>query len=192
MRRFDSSVSTVAPHETGTRTAPWLLLPLTFGALVALGAGLLARAHPDEGGYFDFFFSDTIHMKAWLASGVALLALTQLLTAAWIFRKLPWPRPRWVPALHRWTGRGTLLLSLPVAYHCIFQLGFQSGDDRVLAHSLLGSAVYGAFAAKILIVRLHRFPAWVLPTAGGLLFGTVIAVWYTSALWFFRLVGVEI
>lgn len=175
-----------------TRSRGWLVLPLTVGALVALGAGLLARASPDEGGYFDLFFSDTIHMKTWLASGVALLALTQLLTAAWIFRKLPWPRPRWVPALHRWTGRGTLLLSLPVAYHCIFQLGFQSGDDRVLAHSLLGSAVYGAFAAKVLIVRLHRFPGWVLPTAGGLLFAVLIAVWYTSALWFFRLVGVEI
>ena len=28
-----------------------------------------------------------------------------------------------------------------------------------------------------------------LPTAGGLLFATLIAVWYTSAVWFFRLVG---
>jgi hypothetical protein len=44
----------------------------------------------------------------------------------------------------------------------------------------------------VLIVRLHRFPAWVLPAAGGLLFATLIAVWYSSALWFFRLVGVDI
>jgi hypothetical protein len=29
----------------------------------------------------------------------------------------------------------------------------------------------------------------VLPTAGGLLFATLIRLWYTSALWFFRLVG---
>ena len=41
-------------------------------------------------------------------------------------------------------------------------------------------------------VRLHRFPYWVLPTAGGLLFGTLIAVWYTSALWFFRTIGVDL
>jgi Family of unknown function (DUF6529) len=41
---------------------------------------------------------------------------------------------------------------------------------HVLAHSLFGCAVYGAFAAKITIVRLHRFPGWVLPSAGGLLF----------------------
>ena len=59
----------------------------------------------------------------------------------------------------------------------------------MLAHSLIGCAVYGAFAAKVLIVRLHRFPGWVLPTAGGLLFSTLIAVWYTSAVWFFDQVG---
>jgi hypothetical protein len=41
-------------------------------------------------------------------------------------------------------------------------------------------------------VRLHRFPVWVLPTAGGLLFAVLIALWYTSALWFFRLVGLGI
>jgi hypothetical protein len=172
------------------RSARWLVLPLTAFALVALTAGLLARAELDrEGGYFDLFFSDTIHLKAWFATAAAALAVTQLVTAAWIFRKLPWRRPHWVPALHRWTGRLAFAFTLPVAYHCIFKLGFQSGDSRVLAHSLLGCAVYGAFAAKVLIVRLHRFPVWVLPAAGGLLFSVLIALWYTSSLWFFRLVG---
>ncbi|MGH3030529.1 MAG: DUF6529 family protein [Gaiellaceae bacterium] len=188
-----TTAAPVSPSRPGTRSPRWLAAPLAALALVALAAGLLARAQLDQGGgYFDLFFSDTIHMEAWLASGVALLALAQVFTAAWIFRKLPWRRPSWVPPLHRWTGRAAFALSLPVAYHCIFQLGFQSGDDRVLAHSLIGSAVYGAFAAKVLIVRLHRFPVWVLPTAGGLLFAALIGVWYTSALWFFRLVGVEI
>ena len=56
----------------------------------------------------------------------------------------------------------------------------------MLAHSLLGCAVYGAFAAKVTILRLHRFPKLVLPVAGGLLFATLIAVWYTSALWLYR------
>ena len=60
----------------------------------------------------------------------------------------------------------------------------------MLAHSFLGCAFYGAFAAKVLIVRLHRFPGWVLPAAGGLLFAFLLAVWYTSALWLFRSVGV--
>jgi uncharacterized membrane protein YdjX (TVP38/TMEM64 family) len=121
-----------------------------------------------------------------------VLALSQLVTAAWIFRKLPWRRPPWIPAFHRWTGRLAFALTLPVAYHCVFKLGFQHATSRVLAHSLLGCAVYGAFAAKVLIVRLHRFPVWVLPTAGGLLFSVLVGVWYTSAVWLFRLVGIGI
>jgi hypothetical protein len=56
----------------------------------------------------------------------------------------------------------------------------------VLVHSLLGSAFFGAYAAKVTIVRLRRFPMPVLPVAGGLLFAVLIVVWYTSALWFFR------
>ena len=179
------------PRPAPTRPARWLLVPLAGFAVVSLLAGFLADAEVDKGGdYFDLFFSDTLHLKVWLASAVVALALAQLFTAAWIFRKLPWSRPWWVPGVHRWTGRLAFLVSLPVAYHCIFLLGFQSGDDRVLAHSLLGCAFYGAFAAKVLVVRLHRFPVWVLPTAGGLLFAVLIAVWYTSAVWFLRLAGV--
>jgi Family of unknown function (DUF6529) len=58
------------------------------------------------------------------------------------------------------------------------------------AHALLGSTFYGAFAAKILIVHVHRYPSWVLPTAGGLLCAILIGAWYTSAVWFFQQVGV--
>jgi hypothetical protein len=183
-----------APAATPPPQAPpsarRLTVPLAAFALVSLTAGLLARADfARGGGYVRLFFSDPIHLKAWFATAAAALAVTQVVTAAWIFRKLPWRRPPWIPPLHRWTGRLAFACTLPVAYHCIFELGFQSGSSRVLAHSLLGSAVYGAFAAKVLIVRLHRFPAWVLPTAGGLLFAVLLSVWYTSALWFFRLVG---
>jgi hypothetical protein len=117
---------------------------------------------------------------AWFATAALALACFQLLTAAWIFRKLPIPRPRWVPALHRWSGRVAFACTLPVAYHCIFKLGFQTTTTRVLVHSFLGCAVYGAFASKVLIVRLHRFPRWVLPTAGGLLFATLLSVWYAT------------
>jgi uncharacterized protein DUF6529 len=173
------------------RSPGWLLVPLGAFALVALTLGLVARStEPGSKDYFQFFFSDPIHMKVWLATAAATLAIFQIFSAAWIFRKLPWSRPRWINAAHRWSGRTAFVLTLPVAYHCIFKLGFQDATSRTLAHSLLGCAFFGAFAAKVLIVRLHRFPGWVLPTAGGLLFGILIAVWYTSALWFFRLVGV--
>jgi hypothetical protein len=141
-------------------------------------------------GYFDLFFSDTIHLKTWVASAVALLALFQVFSAAWIFRKLPWDRPAWIGTAHRWSGRVAFVLSLPVAYHCIFVLGFQETTSRTLAHSLLGCFFYGAFAAKVVIVRSHRLPGWTLPLAGGLVFAGLIALWWTSSLWFFRTVDV--
>jgi mono/diheme cytochrome c family protein len=155
-------------------------------ALVSLTAGILARHQPRSKGYFRLFFSDPVHLKAGFATAAVVLACFQLLTAAWIFRKLPWPKPAWVNPVHRWSGRLAFALTLPVAYHCIFKLGFQHPDGRVLAHSLLGCFVYGAFAAKVTILRLHRFPKPVLPLAGGLLFAVLIGVWYTSAVWLYR------
>jgi hypothetical protein len=194
---MSEAVGQATPPARPKRSAQWLLAPLLAFAFFALLAGLLAKAYVPEagespGGYFDLFFSDTIHMKAWLASVAAALAVFQLFTAAWIFHKLPWEKPAWVNPVHRWSGRLAFAATLPVAYHCIFKLGFQSGDNRVLWHSLLGSAFYGAFAAKVTIVELKRFPTAVLPVAGGLLFAVLIGVWYTSAVWFFRLVGVEL
>jgi mono/diheme cytochrome c family protein len=179
-----SAVATPAP--AGLRPWRFVLVPLTAGAVVSLSAGLLARHEPRSKGYFRLFFSDPIHLKAGFATTAAALACFQLFTAAWIFRKLPWSKPAWVNAVHRWSGRLAFAFTLPVAYHCIFKLGFQDPDTRVLAHSLLGCAVYGAFAAKVTILRLHRFPAPVLPVAGGLLFATLIGVWYTSAVWLYR------
>ena len=171
-----------------------MALPLTAFSLVALTAGLVARWQSTssgyaEGGYFDLFFTDPIHLKAWLATAAAVIAVVQLFTAAWIFQRLALPRSRWVNFVHRWSGRLVFACILPVAYHCIFKLGFQSGETRVVVHSLIGSAFFGAYAAKVLIIKMRRYPVWVIPTAGGLLFTTVIVAWYTSALWFFSLVG---
>jgi len=165
-------------------------LAFAWVTLIVATAAHVNRLQPGElkPRYFDLFFSDTIHLKAWLASAVVVLALFQVFSAAWIFRKLPWPRPRWINVAHRWSGRLAFGLSLPVAYHCIFLLGFQDATARSLAHSLLGCFFYGAIAAKVLIVRLHHFPRWVLPSAGGLVFAGLIALWYTSSLWFFTTV----
>jgi mono/diheme cytochrome c family protein len=154
-------------------------------ALFSLTAGLLAAHDPRSKGYFRLFFEDPIHLKAGFASVAAALACFQLFSAAWIFGKLPWRRPAWVNPAHRWSGRLAFVFTLPVAYHCIFKLGFQSPDTRVLTHSLLGCAVYGGYAAKVTIVRLRRFPAPVLPIAGGTLFAVLIGVWYTSAVWLY-------
>jgi mono/diheme cytochrome c family protein len=177
-----AELAAAAPEQRSYR---WLAAPLAAFAIVSLTAGLLANHDPRSKGYFRLFFEDPIHLKAGFATAVVVLACFQLFTAAWIFRKLPWSRPAWVSPMHRWSGRLALVLTLPVAYHCIFKLGFQSPTTRVLAHSLLGCAVYGAFAAKVTIVRLHRFPRFVLPVAGGLLFAVLLGVWWTSAVWLY-------
>jgi mono/diheme cytochrome c family protein len=186
--RLDTGMagSSVAAPSAGQRSSRWLALPIAVFALVSLTAGILARHDPRSKGYFRLFFSDPLHLKAGFATAVVVLACFQLFTAAWIFRKLPWAKPAWVNPVHRWSGRLAFVCTLPVAYHCIFKLGFRNPSSRVLAHSLLGCAVYGAFAAKVTIVRLHRFPRPVLPLAGGLLFAILIGVWYTSALWLYR------
>jgi hypothetical protein len=83
------------------------------------------------------------------------------------------------------SGKPGAVQTLPVAYHCVFLLGFGTHSPRVLIHSLLGSALYGAVVAKVLVVRSTRFAPWVLPVAGGLLFSILLGLWLTSALWFF-------
>jgi Family of unknown function (DUF6529) len=184
-------MATVAAPPAARRSNTWALLPLGVFALVALTVGIVARQQKTgdglaQGTYIELLFTSTIHMKAWLASAVALLACLQLFTAAWIYRKLPFAKPVWVNPVHRWTGRLAFVVSLPVAYHCIFRLGFQGEEGRVLVHSLAGCAFYGAFAAKVLIVEMRRYPVWVIPATGAALFTALIAIWYTSALWFFR------
>jgi mono/diheme cytochrome c family protein len=178
-------VAELAAAQPEQRSYRWLAAPLVAFALGALTAGLLADHDPRSKGYFRLFFEDPIHLKAAFATAVVVLACFQLFTAAWIFRKLPWPKPAWVNPVHRWSGRLAFVLTLPVAYHCIFKLGFQDPSTRVLAHSLFGCAVYGAFASKVTIVRLHRFPRFVLPVAGGLLFAVLVGVWWTSAVWLY-------
>jgi mono/diheme cytochrome c family protein len=179
---FDGRVTTTAPP---TRSYRWVAAPLAAFAGISLLAGLLAKHEPRSKGYFQLFFSDPVHLKAGFATLAVVLACFQLFTAAWIFRKLPWPKPAWVNPVHRWSGRLAFACTLPVAYHCIFKLGFQSPDARVLAHSLFGSFVYGAFAAKVTVLRLHRFPRPVLPVAGGLLFAVLVGAWFTSAYWLY-------
>ena len=176
--------------EQPRRTHPaWLAVPVVVGALIALTVGLVARRtvrEPYEIPFFHPFFGDTLHMKAWLVTAAVVLACGQLLTAAHIYELLRFPpQGRFYRIVHRWSGRMAILLTLPVAYHCVFLLGFGTHGARVLIHSLLGSTLYGAVVAKVLIVRSTRFAPWVLPVAGGLLFSILLGLWLTSALWFF-------
>ena len=54
-----------------------------------------------------------------------------------------------------------------------------------LAHSILGSFVYGVFAVKIFFVHDTDHPRWTLPLVGGTLFAVLTTLWLTSAYWYF-------
>jgi Family of unknown function (DUF6529) len=170
-----------------------LAAPLVGFALITLTVGLVARQTvraPYSVPFFHLFFRDTLDMKAWLVTAAVVLGCGQVLTAARIYEVLRFPpKGRFYQAVHRWSGRVAVLLTLPVAYHCVFLLGFDTHSARVLTHSLLGSAFYGAVVAKVLIVRSSRFAGWVLPVAGGVLFSILVGLWMTSALWFFTTTG---
>ena len=104
-----------------------LVFPLVLVAFVAITVGFVASKtvrQPYETPFFHLFFSDTLHMKAWLITAALLLALGQLLTASRIYEVLRFPpKGRFYHVVHRWSGRIAILLTLPVTT-TIFLLGF--------------------------------------------------------------------
>jgi Family of unknown function (DUF6529) len=131
-------------------------------------------------------FSSTIAAKAWFATAAVILAVAQVVTGSRMFGRLRFvPRGPWLPAVHRWTGRTAFLFTLPVFFHCVTILGFETPDARVAVHSLAGTFVYGVFAAKVLVVRDRSLPGWALPAAGATLASTLGLLWLTSSLWYF-------
>jgi hypothetical protein len=133
-------------------------------------------------------FSSGIAAKAWFATAALAFGVVQVSTGARIFGKLqhivPIGRP-YVNRVHRWSGRIAILCTLPVAFHCIFILGFKTTDTRVLVHSILGSFVYGVIVVKLFFVHDRDHPRWTLPVVGGTLFTTLVLLWSTSAYWYF-------
>jgi predicted small integral membrane protein len=133
-------------------------------------------------------FSSTIAAKAFFATAAVLLVCVQVFTAARIFGHLQGIvriAPPLVNRIHRWSGRLAFLCTLPVAFHCIFILGFDSTDSRALTHSIAGSFVYGVFAVKIFFVHDRDHPRWTLPLVGGALAAVIVTLWLTSAYWYF-------
>ena len=133
-------------------------------------------------------FSTTVAGKAWLATIAVALALVQVTTGARVFGKLSGVLPfgaGTAAVVHRWSGRLAVLVTLPIVFHCITILGFQTPDARVAIHSVVGSFLYGFLAVKLLVLKDRRFPGWALPTFGGTLFAALMVLWLTSSLWYF-------
>jgi hypothetical protein len=172
------------------RAAAALLVPLAVGAVVALALGVYGNLHTPTGVAVNVAgFSSPQAVKAWLATVAVVLAVVQLLTALSMYGKLGGTAPAWVSPVHRWSGRLAFLVSIPVALHCLYALGFQSFDTRVLLHSLLGCFFYGIFVVKMLLLRKEGAPGWSLPVVGGLVFTALVGLWLSASLWFFTQFG---
>jgi plastocyanin len=183
----------VAPAGPAVAAAPRteparLLLPLALGGLTAAGLYVWAKnLTPDYGtSLFGQTAADTLPLKSWLGTALLALAVLQVTTALWLYGKLIRSQPRRLGIVHRLTGTAAILVSLPVAYHCMFAYGFRSFDTRTAVHSIAGCFFYGAIVAKIAIVRSKRLPGWALPLAGGTVVTVVFVLWYSAALWYFN------
>jgi Family of unknown function (DUF6529) len=168
-----------------------VLVPTGLGLAVVGGLYAFGTQHtPDYGtSLFGQTATDTLPLKSWLATALLALAAAQLTLALWIYGRLPGviSGGRSVNTTHRAIGALAILVTLPIAYHCAFAYGVQTHiDTRIAVHSIAGCFLYGAIAAKLLIVRLDPLARWILPLAGGTVVTLVAVLWYTSALWYFN------
>ncbi len=163
---------------------------IVTGAAVAVALGVYGREHSPTGqDIATFGFGSLIAMKVWLSAVVSGLVVIQGVTALWMYGRLGLAVPAGLGRVHKASGALAVLVSLPVAYHCLWSLGFQSYDRRVLVHSLAGCLFYGAFVTKVLSLHGRRLPGWLVPLVGALLFTSIMVVVLTSTVWYVREVG---
>ncbi|NYG06697.1 hypothetical protein BJ986_001184 [Phycicoccus badiiscoriae] len=168
---------------------------LLGGAGVSVALGAYAKVHtPSARPLLTLGFSGMLQMKVWLGALAVALLVAQLLTALWMWGRLPGAgaAPDWVAPLHRWSGSIAFVATLPVAFHCLWALGFGVSSPRVLLHGVAGCVFYGAYAAKMLGLRLQTAPGWALPVLGGTVLGSLVLTWLSAALWFFTRSGLPL
>jgi len=166
--------------------------PVVIGATVTVILGLYGGLH--ERTFVTVHvpgFSGPITVKAWLASAAAVFALVQVSSAAVMYGRVPIGNTAWAGPVHRWSGRIAFLLTVPVAVHCLYALGFQASDIRIVAHSVLGCLFYGAFTTKMLVLTRPGRADWIVSIIGGLVFAALIGIVLTSALWYFSTSGLR-
>lgn len=175
------------PESDTTASAGRLVAVLAAGAIVTAALAVFGIEHAPN---YSFSLlgsaANALSIKSMIATAVLGLALFQVFLAVWMYGRLPGSgtTPTMVRPAHRIIGVVLFLATLPVAIHCMFAYGVQTTTARVTVHSLAGCFFYGAFVAKIIVVRSRRLPGWVLPAVGGLLVTIVAVIWYTSALWY--------
>jgi len=161
-----------------------------IAAAVAVALYIYGREHTPD--YYVTIFGrsgeDAIALKSLLATVVLGLAVVQVALALWIYQKLPLAgrAPKPVGIVHRTVGIAAVIITLPIAVHCLLAYGVQFSSLRVGIHSIAGCFFYGAFVAKLGFVHTRKLPGWVLPVTGGLLAVTIAVLWYSSSLWYYN------
>ncbi len=139
--------------------------------------------------YAHKMISFSVSTKSVLATILLALAGPQLAAIAvamgWLGRFSPKARRR-AAQFHRLEGYAALLVILTIAYDCIFVIrpNLPVIPTRAQVHSLLGGLVLSLIFAKISIARLASRFDW-LPKLGITLFVAIIAIWISSAAWYF-------
>ena len=163
------------------------------GGVVALLVGVFGRVHtPTLDGTTTLGYPTVIAMKTVVSTVLVVFLLVQVVTALWMYGRLGIRAPSWLGTAHRASGASALVLTLFVAYHCLWSLGLEVGtlpngepvSTRSFVHGLLGCGVVGAIVVKLVAVRSRRAPGWLLPVAGGLLFTLLILAVLTSVVWY--------
>lgn len=183
-----------APASAAPTSASVLTIPVLLGCVVALLLGVYAQVHPETGqSSWHPLFSRMITFKSWSATAALACAVFQVSSGTVVHRGHKTGEPSRLMAWHRLSGLVAFLLTLPVAFHCLWALGFapRFGFNRVFAHSVAGCLLYGGYATKVLAVGRRGRPRWSLPVIGSVLFTAFSVTVATSAGWFFSTQGFQ-
>jgi hypothetical protein len=146
-----------ASHSaSSTASRSGIAAVLALGAGVAVAIGVYSKAHSPAGRpLFTLGFSGMLQLRVWPTTAATSLLVVQLLTAMWMWGRLPrlGSAPPWVSPIHRWTGSIAFALTPPVAFHCMWALGFADTSARVLIHSLAGRGRCGRGGAGYAVAR---------------------------------------
>ena len=114
---------TVAPPRNA-----WSACSSSVGRSPSRSACTAAAHDPTLEQPYTLFFTGTIQLKVWFATAAVALAVVQVLLGLRLFDKISVPRhaPSWLGDAHRLVGTIAFLLTLPVAYQCLWALGFSS------------------------------------------------------------------
>ena len=125
---------------------------LAAGAAASVALGAYSVAHEPTGRDFVLYgFDSSAEWKNALTLVVAVLLVAQAAIGfklAGLFGLRPAGRP-WLSELRSLIATVAVGLSLPVAFHCVWVLGFGSDSPLVALHSILGCIAYGCVVAAL-------------------------------------------